>query len=432
MHRPVSWHVARWGDDPFSGGSWSYVRPGGSPADRWTLAEPIDDRLFLCGEAIGTEQAAMVHGAFGSGQRAADWCAAAARSGERIAVIGAGMAGLGAATRLREIGLEHSVFEARGRIGGRVHTVDLVGANGDSPASADAGAAWLQQYAKNPFATLARELGARLISTDFHAPLSAATDDIIGDVAGALQSLRAAAAVATEHIDVPLGDVLAAWWASASDDHRRDIRYAIDADIVLETGAGLDTTSARWFFAEDGVGADDHWLVGGYRTLLDHFAAGLDIRLGQVVSAIVWNESGVTLSIDAPDTTEQRFDRCICSLPISLLHHDRPILRPGLPDRHRRALDGLGMGVVEKVLLRFDERWWPAPPYGYARWHDAPASWVEWSDLTDGTGVPMVAGLVAHDAVGRSHHGRSDHEVALAATVALERWSARVRAAPDR
>jgi monoamine oxidase len=120
-------------------------------------------------------------------------------------------------------------------------------------------------------------------------------------------------------------------------------------------------------------------------------------------------------------------DRCICSLPISLLQRGEPVLSPGLPQRHREALARIGMGVVEKVLLRFEERWWPAPERGYMRWYDNPASWCEWVDLTDGCGAPVVAGLIAHDAVTRHHHGRSDTEIARAATAALQRWASAVR-----
>jgi hypothetical protein len=78
---------------------------------------------------------------------------------------------------------------------------------------------------------------------------------------------------------------------------------------------------------------------------------------------------------------------------------------------------------VEKVILRFEERWWPVSPSGYLRWYDSPASWGEWLDLTDGVGVPMVAALIAGDAVRRHHHGRSDADVAAAAADALAAWA---------
>jgi monoamine oxidase len=415
--QPVSWHVARWGDDRFSRGSWSYIRPGGSPADRWNLAEPIGDRFVLCGEAVGTDQPAMTHGAFASGARAANWCLSVAAPGELIAVIGAGFAGIGAARTLVDAGISCVVIEARSRLGGRVHTVDLADVNGGSPVSVDAGAAWLQQYPKNPFADLAHELGVPVVASDFGAPLSATNDGAPVDVKSALARIERAAASATSTDDRSLLAVV----KTLDDVDPRALQFAIDADVVLESGAGLEDTSARWFFREEGVGNDDHWLIGGYRTLIDHFARGIDVRLESPVTHIAWNPHGVTIAIESG--AEMVADRCICSVPISLIELGTPRLDPGLPSRHREALARIGTGVVEKVLLRFSEHWWPRPPSGYFRWYDTPASWCEWVDLSDGCGAPVVAGLIAHDAVARHHHGRSDEEVALAAAATLARWA---------
>src|SRR5262245_55200459 len=60
--RPIAWHVARWGEDPWSRSGWCTLRPGASPADRAALAEPIDGRLVLAGEAVDLAQPGMVHG----------------------------------------------------------------------------------------------------------------------------------------------------------------------------------------------------------------------------------------------------------------------------------------------------------------------------------------------------------------------------------
>ena len=48
-------------------------------------------------------------------------------SGQRIAVIGAGMAGMSAAFRLQEAGLEPTVFESNDRVGGRIWTAEQGG-----------------------------------------------------------------------------------------------------------------------------------------------------------------------------------------------------------------------------------------------------------------------------------------------------------------
>lgn len=69
---PAAAWVTRWGRDPFAGGSYSFLRVGATPADRSQLAKPVGDRLFLAGEATSRRHAATVHGAYQSGQRAAD------------------------------------------------------------------------------------------------------------------------------------------------------------------------------------------------------------------------------------------------------------------------------------------------------------------------------------------------------------------------
>ena len=398
---------------------------------------------MLCGEAVGTSQPAMTHGAFESGERAAHWCLSAGSPGETVVVIGAGLSGLAAARTLVDAGANCIVVEARSRLGGRVHTIELGGgdvtdsrvqtsstdAAAPRPVTADAGASWLQQFSRNLFAPLAQSLGAHLVPTDFHAPLAAAADGAVGDVDAALDRLEAAARSATggalgKTADMSLADVVRALPFDARADAQRALNQAIASDVVLETGVGLNETSARWFFGEDGVGRGDHWIREGYRVLVDHFASGLTVSLEERALSIAWNTDGVTVSTDRRTIVA---DRCICSMPISLLQRGEPVFDPGLPQRHLDALSRLGMGVVEKVILRFDERWWPAPEAGYIRWYDTPTSWGEWLDLTDGAGAAVVAGLIAHDAVARHHHGRTDEEVALAATDALERWATAVR-----
>ena len=282
---------------------------------------------------------------------------------------------------------------------------------------ADAGAAWLQQFAKNPFARLARSLRLPVVPTDFHNPLSASRRSRVGDVASALDEVERASTVATRINDCSVADVV----RGLDVGDPAAMQWALDADVVLETGAALEDTSARWFFREDGVGNDDHWLPDGYGAIVDHLALELDIRTDTPVMSVSWESTGVTVT--TADGDEVGADRCVCSVPLSLLQRDEPALHPGLPERHRRALSRLGMGVVEKVVLRFEDRWWPTPPAGYFRWYDTPSSWCEWVDLTDGCGAPVVAGLIAHDAVSRHHHGRTDVEVAMSAATALHEWA---------
>ena len=61
----------RWAADPWARGSYSHARPGRSAA-REALAQPVEDRLFFAGEATHRTLYSTVHGAWLSGEAAAD------------------------------------------------------------------------------------------------------------------------------------------------------------------------------------------------------------------------------------------------------------------------------------------------------------------------------------------------------------------------
>ncbi|EGD74218.1 monoamine oxidase [Salpingoeca rosetta] len=81
--------------------------------------------------------------------------------GERVIVVGAGLAGLAAATQLHEAGYEVVVVEGRDRVGGRVWTDRSTGI------PLDMGASWLHGIKGNPLYELAQAIGARTSETDY-------------------------------------------------------------------------------------------------------------------------------------------------------------------------------------------------------------------------------------------------------------------------
>lgn len=405
VHLPTAWHVTHWSLDSYCRGAYSTLLPGGTPAHRATLGECLGGRLVIAGEACNPRAPAMVHGAWDDGIRAAKL---AVRAGaRRVIVIGAGCAGLGAARHLRAQGIDCVVLEARERIGGRTHSLQL------GSVTVDVGAAWLQQFDDNALAREAERLGVRLVATDFGQPLAVASDGPVDGIDAAWEALRLG-------IDrnLPLAEGVARYLATLTPAEARATRYAIDGNLIIEACRPLEELSVD-SLDEEGVGANDHFLPGGYRQLIDRLAAGLDIRLEHPVARIDWQEGGVRVN-------DERGDFCICTVPLGVLKTLQFV--PALPEPQQDALAHLGMGTLEKVVLQFEERWWPRSPTGYLRWYDTPASWVEWLDLTDAVGKPTVAGLIAADAVERQFSGRSDEDIALAARDALQAWARAVEA----
>ena len=80
-----------------------------------------------------------------------------------VVVIGAGCAGLGAATALREAGRSALVLEASDRIGGRAWTTHPAELGG---AWFDMGAVWLHNAETNPLVPIARAAGETLLRSD--------------------------------------------------------------------------------------------------------------------------------------------------------------------------------------------------------------------------------------------------------------------------
>jgi len=68
---PAAVAVTSWANDPYSGGAYTHIPPGASPADADLLGEPIGGRLLFAGEHTQSARLAYADGAMTSGIREA-------------------------------------------------------------------------------------------------------------------------------------------------------------------------------------------------------------------------------------------------------------------------------------------------------------------------------------------------------------------------
>jgi monoamine oxidase len=341
----------------------------------------------------------------------------AAEPVERVVVVGAGIAGLTVANALAHGGVECVVVEARDRIGGRLHTLNLAG----SPV--DLGGSWIHTPVGNPMRVFAQHAGVPCRSAN---PLS----ELAGFDCGEGRRLSAAEVDANLSMqlegfpeavgrlrgrlgpDASAADGIEAFVAGAglAPGPARRARQALRALIEAESADLAERQSLRWMWNE--FEYEGHYFgdvpVGGYQRLVEAMASGVDLRLGVDVAEVACSASGVRVQSD--DGTSEEGSHAVVAVPLGVLK--RGVLRfsPALPPDRLAAIERLGFGRYEKVALRFDEPFWRAAGIPHAmifpRDPEAPAVWAIGQDAF-GAG-PVLVFQVFHSATSHIFDATAD------------------------
>jgi monoamine oxidase len=399
--QPADMLRSSWSDDPFARGSYSFAAVASTPQQRENLAEPILDRLFLAGEAVSADAPGTVQGARGSGQRAARELLDLAEPGERIAVIGAGIAGLAAARQLTDAGFEVMVIEARDRLGGRIQTV-----TDDSwPIPVELGPSFIVSSSTN---SLDEELTGLEVSheafqpvTEVRTPTGAVTEP---SPVGA-EAVAAALAWAAEQVqDTALAKALVASGSATLSQSDGDtgvsdadwLNHQLATNTTLEAGAPTDEMSS-WYAPEPGTTAadaeDTRIVLGGYGALVDDLATDLEVLYSSVVTRIGYTDASVSLRLGTGESLT--VDRAILTVPLGVLQGDVIEFEPALPFEHRGAIAALGMGTLDKIWLRFDEPFWDTEAVAWTTVGDDSLDFRVWVNMMPLTNEPILVGFVS-------------------------------------
>lgn len=262
-------------------------------------------------------------------------------------IVGAGVAGLAAARALRDAGRPALVVEARERAGGRVHTDRTHG-------PAELGAEFVHGHLAATW-ELIRAAGLRAAAWD-GARRAGVGGRILpqGDPTLGRATALYDAVSAHEGADISAAALLAT--LAPPDDPALTIALQWLANVE---GADPHLLSAATLGRERAAsrsGAGNFHILDGYDRLVDHMAAGLELRLGAPVERIGWGHAGVQLDLAGGERLEAR--RAILTLPLGMLKAGRPGFDPPLPSAKRRAIQAIAMGHVSKLILWFDSAPW--------------------------------------------------------------------------
>lgn len=312
----------------------------------------------------------------------------------RPLILGAGLAGISAALSLRQRGLNPILLEARSRVGGRVETSDALGLPLDLGAGFVHGAT-----PENPIFSLAQQMGLNLIdpATDepprYHNPEGVAYSDPDADRIDQLAD-TISRKVRRDSRTAPPGatveESLAAHIAATrfpSAEIRAGVEHALAAEFELIRGEDAAALSLRHTDSDKVLPGADLMIREGFAALLPRLTEGLDIRTGVRVEAI--NRSIQRVIVET-DQGPYEADTCIITIPIGVLQSGAVRFNPGLPPKVQDALGRLGQGAVNKVILRFPERFWPAGTTIFGRATGDRRTTSEFYALDASHGVPIL------------------------------------------
>lgn len=293
-----------------------------------------------------------------------------------VAVVGAGIAGLAAARDLVDAGVRVTVIEARGRLGGRIHTDHSFGM------PLDLGASYIHGVEGNPVCTLAQRLGLAtapidaLSKTLYRAegrPLSEGlTHQAIEAFAMHLEKVTLASQGVVqgpgEHCP-SLGERLAllgsrGWLANrelVGGEMKDGLAEALFAWLqrwhTTIMGVSAEGLSAAHWDDDEGIKGPEHVFVNGYGELLAPLTRDIEVVRAEV-RRIEQRSHSVTLT--ASDGACFTAEHVLVTVPLGVLKRGVITFEPALPEEKLGAIERLGFGLLNKVFLVFGERFWPA------------------------------------------------------------------------
>ena len=313
-----------------------------------------------------------------------------------VLVVGAGMSGIKAAKQLHKQGFNVTVLEGRDRIGGRTWTDRTLGT------PLDMGASWIHGIEDNPIYTLAKELGLPLFEWDYE---NQVTYDANGNETEKIDEYLAenensvyywAAKALFNDADATVQDALDIGVKNGElkGFSEAEVNFLANVEIEQDVAANSQDISLAGMWKLEGFDGPDVIFPKGYDEIVTALANDLDIRLNTWVSGINYQQDKVEVTTS---NGSFRADYVLVTVPLGVLKKDKITFEPALPLNKKEAINGLAMGVLNKVYLAFDEVFWESDVANMAKISEQKGHWSYWINLEPATGKPILTAFNVAD-----------------------------------
>ena len=283
---------------------------------------------------------------------------------KKAIVIGAGIAGVTAAKQLLENNFDVTVIEARERPGGRILTSSI------GNISVDMGAAWIHGDSHlNPLMELVekyklvtaptnwdetwfyseRERGTVIEDRDFNS-IERITNKIILKI----HELQINA-TADQSMESTIEDLLQGIRAPSI--IKNGVKWWLSSEIEAVSGANYKDLSLQYWDEDEAYEGDDLLLMQGYGTLIKKMTEGINIDYNKKVDKIEYGKTEVIIS---GEWGRMSGDIAVVTVPLGVLKNKSIDFVPTLPEEKIKSIERLEMGILNKIVIQFDKRFWPA------------------------------------------------------------------------
>lgn len=347
----------------------------------------------------------------------------ATRPTSNVIIIGAGIAGLGAARTLLDSSPQFKVTVLEGNTmpGGRVRTVQ------SKQGPLELGATWVHGYsATNPIYALCQSLGLTVKET------VAGDNTYYFDPKGKIlnpdgDEYAPGASIYSQFYDYFQNLITATDKRSVGDMFRLFVQKkklntnlqntllkAINNEVENEYAESAKSLSARYFDMDEKFPKNDALLPGGMIGLINGLirpplatAAAVNVIYNQIVTSIDFSSSSGLVSVKTKDGSLYQAPYVISTLPLGVMQKNVVQFNPSLPSTMMSALYQRNMGDLERIVMVFPSSFWDPEGDLKPGWLNpafvSPSSlWMEWYSLSATLGKSILIGFNAGDIARRT------------------------------